>query len=1307
MGPSAAFSRRSRWWLAGATLLAASCQSAPARRGDPAPPVSAAPASRPSLAPPLAEAGQFERALRERSNPAEPVPAALTRYWRAVAALHLDNDAERADAWARDALANDPGHARSLALRCVLAAGQGRFGDVVEHCAACVARAPSSPEALVCLATADQAHGEHPDHPARLANAALSALDGCRTSATSPCGELSALALAHAVSAAGRHRDVPLHQALLARAGAVTRWRVAGPHAPLDVHAFRVLGGLAASGIPPDVPAPLPAGGPFHSVVREVPDGVLRPALLAPAGLYTAHSHLRVARPDRVLVDVRSTGSVRVWVDGVPVATLDRWASHGPPRVASGFVVVPGWHVVSVEAAVTARDTVEVLFLGEGGSSPVDAVAADLPSGVSLAPRVTPTPAGTGSLAALRARADADPADIESALGVVTLARAAPARDAPAARWVARQVARRFPASAAAWAALAVAEEADLSTPAAARAARSRRAWEEVLARNPASTVARHRLASLRASQHPDEALSHLRALVATDPGHGPAWRSLFDLYRAKEWPVEGAQALERALALSPPDRLYDAAASFFAAQGELNRSRALKDGWAAAQDSPYSSRTALLLADRLDDTAALAEWQRLLRLSPDHPDQADRLALLRRSSTPAGHAQALEEHLKRFPADQPALEALCLARRATGETRALKECLDVTRTTWPGSLLPDRLEAEAAGTELGEVEPDPPPTARALMGEWEADMNAGAAYLQGHPTVLVLDRVRRVLKSSGASWFARHKLLRVGTRDLADRVGELKLGAQEERRVVRVFKADGRVVEPEPAQGKEEVSLSGLTPGDFLELRTVGPDEGQGFEGQFQEVFYLAGPDPVTRTEYVLESPESLEPLLVVRSPDGRPPVVSRKAGTVRRTWRALRVAPVQQEPFSAPALEYLPRVLVQLRVDAATDARTTCRRFAGTARPTPELMDEVSLLRAGGRPPAEVLEAVLARVRSVVEPALEPLDAATSLANGRGYHLTLARALLRHAGIPARVVVGRTGFQAQADVPLPQTHDLPMLVVPLGDRDVVLSSVGPWLLEGPVPPTLVGPSALEADCDEVTRVGQAYPLPPPDPTAWESLADLDLVVTPGGDVTGNLRVTLVGPAGAAARQVLAASAAAQVQQVLSSVVGEAFPGAVVRDFSTSDLAARAGPLELRTRFAVSGAVRPAGDVMAWDRLLERPVLKNLVGGLAPEDYLRVPSRNAPLWLSRPLRERVTARVTLPAGSVVVRGPRAFRVEGKGYAVAQEVRLAGVVMELTRVMRVDVARVLPEDYPAFRAVVEQGLQAGRNRLEYRPATAQ
>ncbi|MBI5498033.1 MAG: DUF3857 domain-containing protein [Deltaproteobacteria bacterium] len=1280
-------------------LVAAACRTAPPAR-TPAPPTR--PVGRQPIPPARAvPQGAGVLVLSQRTGMATGQDAEAL-YWRAVQAWHVDNDAARAAVLVESALRAQPAHARALLLRCALGAADRRYAAFVEQCAATVEVAWGSWVAEAALVYADQARGQHPDHDARVATAALQALDSCTRGTGARCAALGARGLRAALGVAAARRDVAWWQSLAARAGVVTAWTVAGPYGPAEVDAFRGLAGFALAGIPPE---PVHAGvrtAAFHRVARQVSDGALQPARLASPGLYAAESWVHLPRPARVLVEVRSAVSFRVALDGAVVLTHDEWADPPRPRATATVVMAPGWHRVGLEVSARGVDRVDVRLISDDGRAPLDQQFAALPEGSFPSPAAVPAP----GLADLETEAEAlfraSPDDVEAALAAV--AAHAANGDAARARRLAEDVVEAFPASARALQMLSTVVEDDQALPAAVRQSLARAHCEKALAVDPRVLICRYRLAVLDQARRPEDTLRALTALVTDRPDYPHAWRSLMEVYRALGWNAEAAAAADRALALGAVDGVVDPAAAFFQSLGEGARARALRLRSALVDREPFSPRLAEWLADGLDDEAALKEWDRLLRVFPDHPDQVDRLALVRRSRDARTYHKALEAHVARFPADGDGILQWCTLSRSLGDARALRTCLERADAVVPSSSLLYRLREETAGREVGDDPALPVREVRSLVEELEAARRAGAPWLGDAATVVLVDHGRRVLARDGGGYSAKHRVVRIGTRDAADAMGEIRAGNDEEWRVLRVLKADGRVLEPEVGQGKGDVSLSGLEPGDTVEMRSVTLGRPPPVDGRFWEWFLLGDRYPVLHAEYVLDVPAALMSSLRIAERGVAAPRVVTLDGVVRHAWALDQVPARVPEPFSPNAAEYQPRVLVALGPDDGPDARTVCRRLAGTARTGRTLGDwNAHVARAGGGPDV-ILERVLDEVRARVEPAAGPWEAESAAALGRGMHLPLARALLRANGVPARAVVARGALAAEAGLAVPGDHDVLLLVVPLPSGDRVFTQLGGRLVDG-APPWLVTGSALEADCDEMARLGRRYDPPAVPADAWEHQVRVDATVTAAGLLSGTVRAQVAEPAAGSLREELRRATPSQVEAWLSSLLQAHFPGVQLVSTVTSDPGARAGPLELELRFQSTDTVRrsPLG-AWTWDRFLEQPLLDDALGGSTPESYLRVSARKTPLVLGRPYRERTVVHLDLPAGATGVVVPRALEARGRGFLVKQDAVVQPGAVTITRVTHVEPERISVEDFPAWRAQVEQLVRDGRNALEYRLA---
>lgn len=1220
-----------------------------------------------------------------------------TRWAAAVAQVHLHNRPDLALEQAQAAVAAGGG-TRWLMLRCALLAQDRRYEPFLDACAEVLTRAPASEEALAALALMDQARGQHAQYGPRLSTAVMQALDGCAVARGSQCAELALLALPKVMAEAGRAGEPKLYSAAASRSGLVTQWTVAGPLASDNVDAFRAWQDVARVSLPgkPVAAWPVP---PFATVFRKVPDGALMPARYGPAGLYVAQSAVHILRPTVVTVDLRTSGSARVFISGQPAIVLDRWAQRTGPRVTAHVPLPPGWHRVVVEAAVDATDVVELRLMGPQGSSPIHRVAAALPAGATWSPGAAASHASNAG--ELEAAIQKAPYDAETALWAALLHTQAGHH--PQARALAALVAERFPRSARAHEMAGTTVEDDTGLPDSTRHALAQTHFSRAAQMRADVLVPRYRLAVLAMEQRPDEALRTLTELAQQRPDYPHVWRSLFEIYRRHDWYAEADQALSAALETGATDGVLQPGAAWLRGQGQLTRAALLDDRAQARQDSPYSDARAELLEQRMDWPGAIREWKRLLKAYPAHPAGFQYVTLLRKTGNLSAWKAALDAHLAAFPLDQSALLERCTAVGALQNVKAAGACLADLLERFPSDAAALRLQAELAGTVLGRdgrvpEEMQAPPIIAAL----EQELAALPAWVGTHGTVVAFDEARREFRKDGSSMLVSHRIIRVGTRQSADDLGEITLGNNDERRILRVLRADGTVVEPELGQGKDAISLSGLSPGDYLEILTVDPGDGSPTAGVAFEAFFFDSSYPVFRSAYEVVYPAELKQRIQLKvSAEVPAPTVMVDDGQVRHSWAMERVAARTPEPFSSPGVEWRTGVLVVVGMDDTADARATCRQTAPTARPSPELQRWVAQLTTDDPAPSVLLDRVVTQVRKRVLPLGSPIEAADVLQEGRGSHFLLVRALLRLAGVPARVVAARTRLAADAGLTLPRSRDLLVLVVPTEHGNRHLASVGSVLLPEPWPPLMV--DAVEADCDEMDKLGASYTLPAPVERAWEHTVDMQLEMDNAGNAQGTVSIRLSEPAANASRQQMGRATPQQVEQFMASVLGQHIPGVTLGQVTTSDTAARGGPFTVTALFEARGLARPASGGLAWEGFLERPVSRAMVGALAADEYIRVAERQSPLLLARPLRELARLRIRLPAGASAALLPRPFDVHGAGFDVRQTVTVKGQDVVVERMHQVEITRIQPDAYHGWRQSVERAMAQGRNRLVFRP----
>jgi len=261
--------------------------------------------------------------------------------------------------------------------------------------------------------------------------------------------------------------------------------------------------------------------------------------------------------------------------------------------------------------------------------------------------------------------------------------------------------------------------------------------------------------------------------------------------------------------------------------------------------------------------------------------------------------------------------------------------------------------------------------------------------------------------------------------------------------RAARVYRGDGKIDEAvESGEGPADnpaiatytsartfyVHFPRLNAGDVVELRYRVEDVGQRNElsDYFGEIIYMQEPQPVYGAEYVLRTPKNRSFYFHSSALPGLSRTDSVDGDTRLYDFKAAEVAPLSPEPTMPPFGE----VLGHIHVSTYKTWDEVASWYAGLAKdqlkPDDEVRRRVAALTKGlGDAPSKmraIYDEVVQRTRYV---ALEfgiygykPRPCALTFARGWGDckdKATLIVTMLKEAGIPASLVLVRTGMRGE----------------------------------------------------------------------------------------------------------------------------------------------------------------------------------------------------------------------------------------------------------------------------------------------------
>jgi hypothetical protein len=1140
----------------------------------------------------------------------------------------------------------------------------------VDHLVAAVTAAPGDPLAAVALRRLAALGEESPDRAARVDAAAVAALAS---------GRLSALGAYRArvvrITLAEATGDLDRAVALRSETGAVSAWSLAGPfgrHHALD---FDTAYAPERGEWPAAVPAP--AGLPARETrALPAPDGLA--SLEGEPGdgdVFYLAADVELARGGAYLLAVGCSASLKLFVDGTPIAERRAFAGHPPTLRHVALDLAPGAHRVlaKVTRGPEPRAALHVAFARADGA-PSD--ASFRPAGPGAAPAgrgaVRPAPPGGarelakslargGEAGRLLAALDALGTDREAAKALLAEGLAARADAAPLL------VAR----------AEAAAEDPTLDPQAARTAAEAdlRRALEL----DPGDARARLVLATLqRGAERLDDAEETLAALPDAAAARPAALAE-----RARV-------ALERAL----PERAAALAAQAVAAGGGcealgLSADAAARRGAIAAMDDAVRAlsacpggreRLAEHLSRRGDLAGALEALAPVVRARPSGIDAAlSRAAARIAAGDPAGAAADLEALRAIWPRSARVLRRLADARELAGDRPAARALRERALLLDGADLRLRRALALEDGTEV-------------LASEAQDGRAAIRAYEAARPdaetsTVLVLDSAAVEIHPGGTASERTHQVVHVLDQQGVEQFGEISVPEGADVLTLRTLKRDGRVFEPDAsAGGKDSVSLAGLEPGDYVELEWLRAVRGGGHggarvDGFAADPFYFqVSGTPLFRSVYAVVAPRGAGLVADAHHMDA-PEVRVEQDREVIRAERT-RVPAFVPEPGGPGGQEFLPFLHVGVGGGREALQRAFGDALAERTRPTEEVRAYAERIRAeagAGAKPAALARAAYARVARDVLGQGSALgdDASEILSRGRGSRLVLLAAVLDALGMKARFALARpfAADPAPYRFPSPAHWSAVLLRVEVGGEVVWLDPALRRTPFGAIPSAVL-------DCDALL-----LPAPGEEPATVRTPA----TVSPADGREVEVTVTLAGDGGAAVEGVdrylghAGAAAKASVERLdpderrrmVDGILSRSFRGIAVESFEIEGEDDPAAPLAIRWRGRVPALARAAGDGL----LVDAPLLPFRLSA----EYVQLASRRTPLLLPAPERSTQRIRVVPPPGlSIAAASPVA--IDGQYGRYARSERLEGVALVREERLEMSRGRVAPAEYAPFAA---------------------
>lgn len=1164
-------------------------------------------------------------------------------------------------------------------LACDLEVVARRYAMIEHRCGEVLERFPSHPVAEEAAARIHSLYDQTPDGDAR-ATAALTRLrHRCRSASGYSCAGAALQAIRGELTAAATHQQHRYRGQILRAAGSVQTWRVCGPLAAASADAFRRISTEARRSQPRD-------SGEVACRERHTEGALTYPGAYSAPGVFSLTSYVHAPQAGAALVHSQLPQNSALWIDDVQVQMQDAWRHPGPGNRSRTIHLSDGWHRVHILTQPgTDRDGVALYVLGGDGGPAIDRVQAALPDRPLGSARAAP-PLPTAELL-LSAHLDptARPWD---ALRLMRLLNSGVHGDGERARQIGEALTAAYPGSGSVLLELTDALRNDPTLPDTLRTERIRAALSETLDHRPGALLARYNLALLDSDERPEEALLRMQQLVTDHPEYPWGQRRLHEMLVERGRPVAARVPLEAALRLAPGETSSALAERFYRGQGMVLPALAMVRRRLATSSSLASSRRAEQLLTEGDPHAALAEFDAIHRRFPDAPDHARVLEIARWAEGRSGVEHRAREHLASFPHDENSVRNLLRVARDHDDGAAVAHALKLGETVRPGSPLWARVRQAQTGAAVEDMFVYD--SAR-LIADFEEELRARPERYRGHSHVYVLDMAARIFNRGWSSYGITHQILRVQSKAAASSLGEAQIPAGAERLVLRVIKADGRVVEPESEHASGETSLSDLAIGDYLELRYLEEYPVNSDDEPLHFRFFFATQVPMYRSVLHLGGPTACIDQLTLLAAGSPGPEEEDHGGQRWLTFRADHTEPFRPEPHAGPGTEVLPHLTVTRNIDATQYARRAARELFAQETTNFELgvfaHDAVRDERDRHRQLQRLVQAVVKRV-PVESNETHPIAV---LARGQGRRSVLVRAAAREIGLDVRWMgVHRASPLALEDWADTDFGDRFLLATIDGEEIPLLLSIHSVLL-GHLPASYRGGEMIDIDPDLGARptLGRRRPIPDAwirvEPAEVEIEAELD----PSGQLRGKLRNRLHGITAGVLRLQFHGTPRPDVQQSLERWLSQLFPSATILDLAIDGMQDEFGPLDINITFRAPRYARQIADAQVIERFLPDLSLSVDGGNASPGSYLRLANRRSPLYL-QPHHERSVLRLQIPDGAQVLSPPTSFTESGPFGTYRQHATVLGNRLTVEREIAMPRTRVTPEQYQELRRLGER-----------------
>lgn len=773
------------------------------------------------------------------------------------------------------------------------------------------------------------------------------------------------------------------------------------------------------------------------------------------------------------------------------------------------------------------------------------------------------------------------------------------------------------------------------------------------------------------------QAIEKLKLAISQAPRFRSLRHALYNIYTSKEWEHERRQELERIIELLPDAPLgYRIGWDYYSEKKDedmlermveaLSRMKLITDYRARLEASRGNTKNArreyeYLLAER---SYNLSYAESLLDIMINQDDLSAASRLLERMIE-----IATPDEKERF---QEKLAQLYFQRGREKRGRKLLEKILEQNPVNPRARNGLKLWGQKDVLDRFEIDPFQ-----------KIDQAGFLEQYRQYGAVMLIDQLVQEIYPDLSNRQKVHQLVWLNSKAAINEWAEVNLPGNIEILELRTIKKDGTISEPEIIpSAKTSISMTDVNKGDLIEIKYVTWEKPSSVlpRGYLGDKFYFQLLNyPNQYAQYVLIYPEQLE--VEWENANGVAAPVTGELDQNRRyaIWEQRDNPAITPEPASAHSDHYIPYIQVGCNLDDETMLRWYENLNMGRTRPSYELQQALNRIIGS----ASVLRDKVQRIYHFISTEIDGSfvgglmteDAGKTFAAKRGSRLALLACFLDMVGVKYEIVVSKQFGQKDSTV-FPHNFAGGLIKAMLDDDSTYLDVSQKYFPVGFIASRIQGMEAKTL-MTGISSENRIFEIPELDPEGNTNSCLAKLTLDENGTVSGEITRTFRGSMAAGLRRGLIRMERYQIKNMLQKLVSSNFRAANLTQFDFKSLHEIDQPLVIGYSFEAANYSRVKEQELVLDQGF---YLTN-----AATSYAQVNQRKIPMQLNSNSHFKYRVELTLPAEHTMLEYPgRLDLVNDFGtYISAYELEDSRLIY--TKKFILPLQQVSPERYDEFK----------------------